>query len=135
MFKCICHKSLMYTVNVQYALAIYTVCAACTCRVVVLYNKGMGASILKTSSQKRAFYDETYLKYPKFSSLTPAVLAIFTYFRSPVRLAQYHTLYSKRVINELLNIRSIHVKSYGFRKHKLSIIKYVDAVDLSCALG
>ena len=94
----------MYTVNVQYALAIYTVYAAYTCRVVVLYIKGIGASILKTSSHKLAFYDETYLKYSKFSSLTPTVLAIFTHFRAPVRLAQYHMLYSNVVINKHLNI-------------------------------
>ena len=65
----------------------------------------------------------------------PAALAILTIFRAPVRLAQYHLLYSSLVINEHFSISSIHVKSCGFRKHKLSIIKYVDAVDLSCALG
>ena len=80
MFKYICRKSRIYTVNVQNTTAIHNVYADYTCRVVVLYIKGMGASIFKTPSQKRAFYDETYLKYPKFSSPAPAAIAIFTIY-------------------------------------------------------
>ena len=73
-------------------------------------------------------------------------LAIFTIYilagarpkarsHAPVRLAQYHLLYLTLVINENLNISSIQVESKDFKKHKLSISKYVDAVDLSSALG